>query len=159
MTDAAGAEAATTRATAPHDPHTSPLDLPHPAAECPKCFTELQADRDWWLARPSGARLVGLVIARDDMPPVVQQREELARFGVPIAGFRHPAPETLESWEERLVRLFGRLSRGDVLVVTSVHALGRDIDEETRTVAELHRRGVVVKVLSHGGRHLYDTGR
>ena len=43
--------------------------------------------------------------------------------------------------------------------MTNVHALGRDIDEETRTVAELHRRGVVVKVLEHGGRHLYDAGR
>ena len=28
-----------------------------------------------------------------------------------------------------------------------------------RLVAELHRRGVVVKVLSHGGRHLFDAGR
>lgn len=138
---------------------TSPLHLPHPAAECPQCFTELQRDRDWWQARPAGSRLVGLVVARDDMPSVVEQRADLARFGVPIDGFRHPAPETLESWEERLVRLFGRLGRGDVLVVTNVHALGRDIDEETRTVAELHRRGVVVKVLSHGGRHLYDAGR
>jgi DNA invertase Pin-like site-specific DNA recombinase len=52
------------------------------------------------------------------------------------------------------VRLFGRLERGDVLVVTSVHALGRNTDEETRTIGELHRRGVVVKVLSHGARHL-----
>lgn len=138
---------------------TSPVHLPHAAAECPKCFTELQRDRDWWQARPAGSRLVGLVVARDDMPSVVEQRADLARFGVPIDGFRHPAPETLESWEERLVRLFGRLGRGDVLVVTNVHALGRDIDEETRTVAELHRRGVVVKVLSHGGRHLYDAGR
>ena len=57
------------------------------------------------------------------------------------------------------MRLFGTLQRGDVLVVANVHALGRDIDEETRTVAELHRRGVVVKVLEPGGRHLYDTGR
>jgi DNA invertase Pin-like site-specific DNA recombinase len=65
----------------------------------------------------------------------------------------------LESWEERLVRLFGTLERGDVLVVTSIHALGRDIDEETRTVAALRTRGVVVKVLSHDGRHLFDTGR
>ena len=81
------------------------------------------------------------------MPSVVEQRDELTRFGVPIEGFRHPAPETLESWEERLVRLFGTLRSGDVLVVANVHALGRDIDEETRTVAELHRRGVVVKVL------------
>ncbi|MDY0907938.1 recombinase family protein [Microbacterium sp. CFBP9034] len=138
---------------------TSPLHLPHAAADCPKCFTELQRDRDWWQARPAGSRLVGLVISRDDMPSVVDQRDELTRFGVPIEGFRHPAPETLESWEERLVRLFGTLTRGDVLVVSNVHALGRDIDEETRTVAALHRRGVVVKVISYGGRHLYDAGR
>ncbi|MDZ8171461.1 recombinase family protein [Microbacterium xanthum] len=145
-------------ATGP-EPETAPLHLPHTAAECPKCFTELQHDRDWWQARPMGSKLVGLVISRDDMPSVVQQRDELTRFGVPIEGFRHPAPETLESWEQRLVRLFGTLTRGDVLVVANVHALGRDIDEETRTVAELRRRGVVVKVLSHGGRHLFAPGR
>ncbi len=117
----------------------------------------MQRDRDWWLARPAGARLVGLVVSRDDMPSVTVQRDELTRFGVPIEGFRHPAPETLESWEERLVRLFGRLTHGDVLVVTDVHALGRNTDEETRTVAELSRRGVVVKVLRHGARHLKDV--
>lgn len=158
MNEVAGADAVIERAPG-EATETSPVHLPHPAAECPKCFTELQEDRNWWRARPAGSRLVGLVVARDDMPSVVQQREELTRFGVPIEGFRHPAPETLESWEARLVRLFGRLEKGDVLVVTSVHALGRDIDEETRTVAELHRRGVVVKVLSHGGSHLFDTGR
>lgn len=136
---------------------TSPLDLPHLAAECPRCFTELQADRHWWQARPAGSRLVGLVIARDDMPSVVEQRDQLTRFGVTIDGFRHPAPETLESWEERLSRLFGTLRQGDVLVVANVHALGRNTDEETRTVATLHRRGVVVKVLSHTGRHLADA--
>ncbi|WP_159501658.1 recombinase family protein [Microbacterium sp. 18062] len=141
------------------DAVTSPLHLPHPASECPKCFTELQTDRNWWRARPAGSRLVGLVVNRADMPSIVQQREDLTRFGVPIEGFRHPAPETMEGWESRLSRLFGRLDLGDVLVVTTVHALGRDIEEETRTVAELHRRGVVVKVLGHGGRHLYDTGR
>jgi hypothetical protein len=133
---------------------TSPVHLPHDLTECPKCFTEMQEDRDWWQARPASARLVGLVVSRDDMPSVVEQRDELTRFGVPIEGFRHPAPETLESWEERLVRLFGRLTRGDVLVVTDVHALGRNTDEETRTLAELSRRGVVVKVLRHGARHL-----
>nr|WP_274638492.1 recombinase family protein [Microbacterium bovistercoris] len=131
----------------------------HSAAECPECFVELQRDRGWWQARPAGSRLVGLVVARDDMPSIMQQRDDLTRFGVPIEGFRHPAPETLESWEERLVRLFGTLRRGDVLVVASIHALGRDISEETRTVAELQRRGVVVKVLSHEGRHLFDAGR
>ncbi|WP_084515819.1 recombinase family protein [Microbacterium luticocti] len=138
---------------------TGPLPLPHEAAACPECFEQLQRDRDWWQARPAGARLVGLVVARDDMPSIKQQRDDLARFGVPIDGFRHPAPETLETWEQRLVRLFGTLRRGDVLVVASIHALGRDIDEETRTVAELQRRGVVVKVLSHTGRHLFDAGR
>ena len=39
------------------------------------------------------------------------------------------------------------------------NALGRDIEEETRTVADLRRRGIMVKVLGHGGRHLYDAGR
>ena len=141
------------------DPHsrTSPLHLPHEAAECPQCFTELQRDRDWWLARPAGSRLVGLVISREDMPSVTEQREELTRFGVPIEGFRHPAPETLESWEDRLARLFGRLGPGDVLVTVNLHALGRDTDEETRTLRELRGRGVIVKVLAHGGQHLQDA--
>ena len=138
---------------------TSPLHLPHPAAQCPKCFTELQRDRDWWLARPAGARLVGLVVSRPGMPSVVQQRDDLTRFGVPIEGFRHPSPETLEDWSERLARFFATLGRGDVLVVANVHALGTTLEEETRAVSELHARGVVVKVLGHGGRHLYNTGR
>ena len=136
---------------------TSPLHLPHAAIECPKCFTEMQRDRSWWRARPSGSRLVGLVVSRDDMPSVVHQRDELTRFGVPIEGFRHPAPEILESWEGRLGRFFNTLQQGDVLVVASLHALGRDVAEETRTIAELRRRGIVVKVLNQGARHLADA--
>lgn len=81
---------------------TSPLHLPHAAAECPKCFTELQQNRDFWVARPDGSRLVGLVVSREGMPSVVEQREDLTRFGVPIEGFRHPAPDILESWSDRL---------------------------------------------------------
>lgn len=107
----------------------------------------LQPSADWWAARPAGARLVGLVVARDDMPSIVAQRDALSQFGVPIDGFRHPAPEIGESWEERLTRLFGHLTAGDVVVVANVHALGRDADEETRTIAELRRRSVIVKVL------------
>ncbi len=140
-------------------PETRPLTVPHAAHDCPKCFTELQQDRHWWLARPEGSRLVGLVVVREGMPSVVAQREALTLFGVPVDGFRHPAPETLESWEERLVRLFGTLRPGDVLVVAGVHALGRSLDEETRTVAALHARGIMVKVLDHAGRHLFDAGR
>ncbi len=107
----------------------------------------LQASPEWWAARPAGARLVGLVVSRDDMPSIVAQRDALSHFGVPIEGFRHPAPETGESWQERLSRMFGHLSEGDVVVVANVHALGRDADEETRTIAELRRRSVIVKVL------------
>lgn len=102
---------------------------------------------DWWAARPAGSRLVGLVVARDDLPSVIAQRDALAAFGVPIEGFRHPAPETGESWSERLTRLFGRLVGGDVVVVADKHALGRTVDEETHAIAELRRRGVIVKVL------------
>lgn len=138
---------------------TSPLHLPHAAAECPKCFTEMQVDRDWWLARPAGSRLVGLVVSRPGMPSVVEQRDDLTRFGVAIADFRHPAPEILEEWSERLARFFATLGRGDVLVVANVHALGTTLEQETQAVADLHARGVVVKVLGHGARHLFDTGR
>lgn len=141
------------------DADTAPLHLPHAAAECPKCFTELQRDRDWWQARPAGARLVGLVVSRPGMPSVVEQRDDLTRFGVPIEGFRHPAPETLEMWSERLQRFFRTLGKGDVLVVANVHALGTTLEEETAAVADLHRRGIVVKVLGHNGRHLHDPGR
>ncbi|WP_040168157.1 recombinase family protein [Microbacterium gorillae] len=126
----------------------------HEAAGCPQCFEEMQTDSTWWRARPAGSRLVGLVVTRDDMPSVVEQREDLTRFGVPIGGFRHPAPETLESWEHRLTRFFGTLVHGDVLVISSVHALGRDLAEERRTIDELQRRGIVIKVLAHGARHL-----
>jgi hypothetical protein len=129
----------------------------HEAAECPSCFVELQRDRGWWQARPDGARLVGLVVQREGMSSVVEQRERLTRFGVPIEGFRHPAPDILESWETRLQRLFTHLQPGDVVVVTSVHAMGRDAAEETRTITELSRRGIVVKVLGHGEKHLHDA--
>jgi hypothetical protein len=129
-----------------------------PIADAPG-FAALQPSPEWWLALPAGSRLVGLGVSRPDMPSIVAQREALARFGVPIEGFRHPAPDILEGWEARLGRLIGRLDAGDVLVVTSVHALGRDIDEETRTVTELTRRGVVVKVIGTGARHLFDAGR
>lgn len=138
---------------------TSPLHLPHAATECEKCFTELRQDHDWWHARPTGSRLVGLVVSREGMPSVVQQRDDLTRFGVPIDGFRHPAPDILESWSDRLTRLIATLKTGDVLVVANVHALGRDRDEEMRTVAELRQRGVMVKVLSTDHRHLADAGR
>lgn len=107
------------------------------------------SDTEWWRARPAGSRLVGLVVARDDLPSVIVQRDALVQFGVPIEGFRHPAPETGESWAERLTRLFGRLVDGDVVVVADKHALGRTVDEETHAIAELRRRGIIVKVLGH----------
>ncbi len=110
----------------------------------------LPQDGEWWTVRPAGSRLVGLVVARDDMPTVVEQRDALARFGVTIDGFRHPAPEILESWEARLERLFDTVEPGEVLVVANVRALGRTREEETRTVAALAKRGIVVKVLAHG---------
>ncbi|KAB1862504.1 recombinase family protein [Microbacterium algeriense] len=136
---------------------TSPLHLPHAAAECPKCFTELQENRNFWLARPDGSRLVGLVVSRDDMPSIVEQRADLTRFGVPIEGFRHPAPDILESWSDRLSRLINTLNPGDVLVVATIAALGRNSEEGARTVAELRRHGIIVKVLNHNARHLADA--
>lgn len=128
---------------------------PHLPTACPKCFDEAQSDgASWWLARPEGSRLVGLVVARDGLPSIVQQREDLSRFGVEIEAFRHPAPDVLESWSDRLARFVDTLKSGDVLVVTSTKALGVDRDEELRTIGELRQRGIIVKVLEHGQRHL-----
>lgn len=141
---------APTAATVAHDPG-------HHAIGCPECFEELQRNRDWWKARPEGSRLVGLVVARDDMPPVVEQRNDLARFGVALLDFKHPAPEGTVSWEQRFGRLFETLQAGDVLVVVSERALGRTPDEVSRTIRTLRRHNLVVKVLSHGAPHLEDA--
>ena len=137
-------------------------DVPAPGERAPADYAEsialpavtaavplIVSGTEWWAARPAGSRLVGLVVARDDLPSVIAQRDALAEFGVPIEGFRHPAPETGESWSERLTRLFGRLVEGDVVVVTDKHALGRTVPEETHAIGELRRRGIIVKVLGH----------
>jgi len=112
-------------------------------------FEEVTTRDEIWRARPVDARLVGIVVAREGMPSIVEQREQLTAFGVPIEGFRHPAPNVVETWEERLNRLFGRLERGDVVVVTSARVFGRDAAEEAQTIAELGRRGIMIKVLAH----------
>lgn len=150
-TDDRAEAASASRAAAPAHEHV------HTSEGCPECFIELQPDGEWWKARPEGSRLVGLVVARPDMPSVTEQRDGLAAFGVAIFDFRHPAPESVENWEQRLERFFGTLRSGDVLVVANQHALGRTVDEETRTIGALRRRGIVVKVLSHGARHLADA--
>jgi hypothetical protein len=146
---------ATTRATpeasgVPHEPG-------HHALGCAECFEELQRNRDWWKARPEGSRLVGLVVPHPDMPPIVEQRNDLVRFGVAILDFRYPTPEAPESWEQRLARLFETLRPGDVLVVANERALGSQPDEVARTIRTLRRHNLVVKVLSHGASHLIDA--
>jgi hypothetical protein len=142
--------AAPTAASVAHDPR-------HQAIGCPECFDELQRNRDWRKARPEGSRLVGLVVARDDMPSVVEQRNDLARFGVAILDFKHPAPEGSATWEQRFGRLFETLQAGDVLVVVSERALGQPSEEVARTIRTLRRRNLVVKVLSHRAPHLEDA--
>jgi hypothetical protein len=73
-----------------------------------------------------GSRLVGLVVARDDMPSVVEQRNDLARFGVGILDFKYPAPEGGATWEQRFGRSFETLEAGDVLVaVRRMHEADR----------------------------------
>jgi len=153
------ATSSTTDATTPAalDASGVPHEPGHHAIGCPECFEELQRDRDWWKARPEGSRLVGLVVPRDDMPPIVEQRNDLTRFGVAILDFRYPTPEAPESWEQRLARLFETLRAGDVLVVANERALGRRPDEVARTIRVLRRHDLVVKVLGHGASHLEDA--
>ena len=145
----------TADAATPTDPHASALHGPgHSAIGCPECFEELRRNHDWWKARPEGSRLVGLVVPRGDMPPILEQRNDLASFGVQILDFRYPTPDVPESWEQRLARLFETLRAGDVLVVVNERALGQTPDEVARTIRTLRRHDLVVKVLSHGAPHL-----
>ena len=88
------------------------------------------------------------------MPSVVEQRNDLARFGVAILDFKHPAPEGSETWEQQLAQLFETLRAGDVLVVANERALGSTPDEVARTIRTLRRHNLVVKVLGHGAPHL-----
>jgi hypothetical protein len=104
-----------------------------------------------------GSRLVGLVVARDDMPSVVEHRNDLARFGVGILDFKHPAPEGAATWEQRFGRSFETLEAGDVLVVVSERALGQTSDEVAPTIRTLRRHNLVLNVLSHGAPHLEDA--
>jgi hypothetical protein len=85
--------------------------------------------------------VVGLVVARDDIPSVVEQRNDLARFGVGILDFKPPmpAPKASATWEQRFGRLFETLQAGDVLVVVSERALGQTSDEVARTIRTLRR--------------------
>ena len=78
----------------------------------------------------SGVLAIGIgvttfVVTRDDMPSVVEQGNDLARFGVAILAFKHRAPEGSATWEQRFGRLFETLQAGDVLVVVSERALGQ----------------------------------
>jgi DNA invertase Pin-like site-specific DNA recombinase len=91
------------------------------------------------------------------MPSVVEQRNDLARFGVAILDFKHLGPEGSATWEQRFGRLFETLQGGDVLVVVSERALGQTSDEVARTIRTLRRHNLVVKVLSHGAPHLADA--
>ena len=91
------------------------------------------------------------------MPSVVEQRNDLARFGVAILDFKHPAPEGAATWEQRFGRLLETLQGGDVLVVVSERALSQTSDEVARTIRTLRRHNLVVKVLSHGAPHLEDA--
>ena len=88
------------------------------------------------------------------MPSVVEQRNDLARLGVGILDFKHPAPEGAATWEQRFGRSFETLQAGHVLVVVSERAVGQTSDEVAPTIRTLRRHNLVVKVLSHGAPHL-----
>jgi hypothetical protein len=75
----------------------------------------------------------------DDMPSVVEQRNDLARFGVGILDFKHPALEGAATWEQRFGRSFETLEVGDVLVVVSERARGQTSDEVAPTIRTLRR--------------------
>ena len=80
----------------------------------------------------------------------VEQRNDLARFGVGILDFKPPAPRGSATWEQRFGRSTETLQVGDVLVVVSERALGQTSDEVAPAIRTLRRHNLVVNVLSHG---------
>jgi hypothetical protein len=114
-----------------HDPR-------HQAIGCPECFDEFQRNQDWWKARLEVREWSG-----SSWPVTTYRRSSssgttwLARLGVGILGFKHPAPKASATWEQRFGRLFETLQAGDVLVVVS--ALGQTSDEVARTIRTLRR--------------------
>jgi hypothetical protein len=123
--------AAPTAESIAHDPR-------HYAIGCPECFDELQRNRDWWKARLEGRYLSGSSSRVTTYPSVVEQRNDLARFGVGILDFEHPAPGGSATWEQRFGRSTETLQAGDVLVVVSEGTLGQTSDE-VRTIRTLRR--------------------
>ena len=83
--------AAPTAESVAHDPC-------HHAIGCPECFDELQRNQDWWKARLEVCEWSGLVVARDDIPSVVEQRNDLARFGVGMSRARSGRCDDTTSW-------------------------------------------------------------
>jgi hypothetical protein len=59
------------------------------------------------------------------MLSVVEQRNDLARFGVGILDFKHLAPRGSATWEQRFGRSTETLQAGDVLGVVSERAVRR----------------------------------
>ena len=93
--------------------------------------------------------------ARDDTAVgPVEQRNDLARFGVGIVDFNRSEGRRRGSSGSAVVR---DVAGGDVLVVVSERALGQTSDEVARTIRTLRRHNLVVKVLSHGAPHLEDA--
>jgi hypothetical protein len=114
--------AAPTAASVAHDPR-------HHAIGCPESFKDLQRSRDWWKARPEASRLVGLVVVRDDMPPVVSSGTTWLASVPRSSTSSTPLRRTRRRGEQRFGRMFETLRAGDVLVVVSERALGEASDE------------------------------
>jgi hypothetical protein len=141
--------AAPTAAGVAHAPATT-------RSEAPSASRSLSATGTGGRRHPRVRDWSGSSVARDDIPSVVEQRNDLARFGVAILDFKHPAPEDAATWEQRFGRLFETLQAGEV--VMAERALGQSSDEVARTIRTLRRHNLVVKVLSQGVPQMKDAG-
>lgn len=92
------------------------------------------------------------------------QMAAITSYGVAPQRIRVDAAPSPSSERTGWKTLLNEIGEGDMLVVTSVDRLGRDLVELIETVDALHRCGAEIIALSHGfdtretkSRHVYDA--
>lgn len=108
---------------------------------------------------PENRALIGYARVSTNDQNNQNQIDQLTKFGVePAAIFQDkasgknmPRPGWVNCWK--------KLHDGDVLIVTAIDRLGRDLVEVVQTVQSLHDKGADLKVLSMGLDTRTATGR
>ncbi len=111
------------------------------------------------MENPTGVT-IGYARVSTDHQSLDQQRDLLTRHGVPVDSiYEDKLSGRAGSDRPGLASALGYLRSGDTLVVAAMDRLGRSVAEVTATIADLHRREVVLKSLRESVDTSTPTGR